>query len=72
MPLVFVQNAFLCFSLKTGSEVVSRKARDLELPAKVLKGNKFFDKSHRNFCDYLANNSFSQNVVWPKLDFFQI
>ena len=30
----FVQNAFLCFSLKTGSEVVLWEARDLELPAK--------------------------------------
>ena len=32
--LCFVQNAFLCFSSKTGLEVVSREARDLELPAK--------------------------------------
>ena len=31
---VFVQNAFMCFSSKTGSEVVSREARDLELPTK--------------------------------------
>ena len=31
---VFVQNAFLCFSSKTGSEVVLREARDLELPTK--------------------------------------
>ena len=32
--LVFIQNAFLCFSSKTSSEVVSREARDFELPAK--------------------------------------
>ena len=32
--LVFVQNALLCFSSKTGSEVFSREARDLELLAK--------------------------------------
>ena len=32
--LVFVQNAFLCFSSKTDSKVVSREARNLELPAK--------------------------------------
>ena len=31
---VFVQNAFLCFSSKTSSKVVSREARNLELPAK--------------------------------------
>ena len=31
---VFVQNAFLCFSSKTSSEVVSREARNLELPGK--------------------------------------
>ena len=34
MLLVFVQNAFLCFSSKTGSEAVSQEAHDLELPAK--------------------------------------
>ena len=34
MLLVFVQNAFLCFSSKTGSEAVSRESRDLELPTK--------------------------------------
>ena len=33
MLLVFVQNAFLCFSSKTASEAVSREAHDLELPA---------------------------------------
>ena len=32
--LVFVQNAFLCFSSKTGSEVFSREAHDWKLPAK--------------------------------------
>ena len=32
--LVFVQNAFLCFSSKAGLEVVSWEALDLELPAK--------------------------------------
>ena len=31
---VFVKNAFLCFSSKTGLEVVLREARDLKLPAK--------------------------------------
>ena len=34
LSYVFIQNAFLCFSSKTGLEVVSREARDLELPAK--------------------------------------
>ena len=34
--LVFVQNASLCFSLKTGLEVVSQEARDLELPTKAI------------------------------------
>ena len=32
--LVFVQNAFLCFSSKAGLKAVSREGRDLELPAK--------------------------------------
>ena len=32
--LVFVQNAFVCFSSKIGSEVFSREACDWELPAK--------------------------------------
>ena len=32
--LVFVQNAFLCFSSKTGSEVFSREAHDWKLPVK--------------------------------------
>ena len=36
--LVFVQNAFLCFSSKTGLEAVSWEARDLELPAKCAWG----------------------------------
>ena len=35
MSLVFYQNAFLCFSPKTGSEAVLREARDLELLAKA-------------------------------------
>ena len=30
----FIQNAFLCFSSKTGSKAISREARDLELPVK--------------------------------------
>ena len=34
--LVFVQNAFLYFSLKTGLDVVSREACNLELPAKSV------------------------------------
>ena len=34
VSLVFVQNAILCFSSKTGLEVFSRVARALELPAK--------------------------------------
>ena len=38
MSLVFNQNAFLCFSPKTGSKAVSREARDLELPAKSAQG----------------------------------
>ena len=36
--LVFVQNVFFCFSSKTGSKVVSREARDLELPTKSAQG----------------------------------
>ena len=36
MLLVFVQNASLCFSPKTSSDVVSREAHDLELPTKAV------------------------------------
>ena len=35
VSLIFDQNAFLCFSSKTGSEVVSREARYVELLAKA-------------------------------------
>ena len=38
MILVFVQNAFVCFSSKTGSEVFSREAR-VSFPRNVFKGN---------------------------------
>ena len=36
---------------------------------KCLREIKFFDSSHKNFCDCLATNSFSRNAIWPKLDF---
>ena len=67
----------MCFSSKTSSEVVLREACNLELPGKVLKGNKFFDSSHRNFCDCLATISlliasremlFGQNWIFPNSD----
>ena len=43
MILVFVQNAFLCFSSKTGSEVFSQEAHNLELLEKCAYGK--FQKS---------------------------
>ena len=71
--LCFVQNAFSCFSSKIGLKVVSREARDLELPAKRVKGNNLFhlvtQKLSLLYRDYLATNSFLRNVVWLKLDF---
>ena len=57
MLLVFVQNAFLCFSSKTDSEIVSREARDLDLPMKSGKGNKIFSTSHRESRYCLASIS---------------
>ena len=68
--LVFVQNALLCFSLKTMFK--GHFARSSQLRAsreKCLREINLFDNSHKNFCDCLATNSFSRNAVCPKLDF---
>ena len=74
--LIFLFKMHLCLSSKTSLEVVSREARDLELPAKKAYGNKLFhfviQKLSLLYCDYLATNSFSRNVVWLKLDFSKI
>ena len=62
---VFVQNAFLCFSSKPGSEAVSREARDLELPAKRAWGKSkvifFIQKLWLLPREYFATNLFSRN-----------
>ena len=55
--LFFVQNAFLCFSSNTGSEAVSREARDLELPTKGAWGKTKIYFSYRNSCHCLASMS---------------
>ena len=72
--LVFVQNAFLCFSSKTGSEVVSREARDLELPTKCawgkFKSHIFIQRVSLLPCKYFSTKFFLQNVFRQKLKFF--
>ena len=74
MSFVFVQNAFLCFSSKTSSDVVSREARDFELP--VLKGNNLFHLVTQKLSllcrDYLVTNSFLRNAIRLKMDFSKI
>ena len=60
---------FCVFLQKQVQRLFREKLATQSFPRKVLKGNKFFDSSHRNFCDCLATNSFSRNAVWPKLDF---
>ena len=63
--LVFVQNAILCFSLKIGSEAISREACDLELPAKCAWGKSkvifFIQKLSLLPRGYFATNLFSRN-----------
>ena len=65
MFLVFVQNAFLCFSSKIGSEEVSLEARDLELPAKCtwgkLKSHIFIQKLSLLPHEYFTTKHFSRN-----------
>ena len=71
----FVQNAFLCFSSKTGLEVFSREARDLELPVKCawgkLKSHIFIQKLSLLPCEYFATKHFSRNVFRQKPKNFQ-
>ena len=63
--LVFVQNAFLCFSSKTSLEAVSWEARNLELPAKCAWGKSkvifFIQKVSLLPREYFATNLFSRN-----------
>ena len=67
VSLVFVKNAILCFSSKTGSEVFSRVARDLKLPAKFawgkLKNHIFIQKLLLLPREYFATKLFSRNVL---------
>ena len=68
---------FLCFSSKIVLKVVSREARDLELPAKcVLKGNYkvtfFIQKVSLLPREYFATKLFSRNVFRQKLEIFQV
>ena len=78
MSLVFVQNAILCFSSKTGSNVFLRVARDLELPAKFawgkLKSHIFIQKLSLLPHEYFTTKLFSRNVFrqnWNFLKFIQ-
>ena len=65
--LVFVQNAFLCFSSKTGSEVFSREACNLELSAKCAYGkfqsHIFIQKVLLLPREYFTTKLFSWNVL---------
>ena len=72
--LVFVQNALLCFSSKImfkGCFVRSSRLRASR--KKCLREiNLFWQFTQKLLwlsCDYIATNSFSRNVVWPKLEF---
>ena len=73
--LVFVQNAFLCFSSKTGSEAVLREARNLELLAKCalgkLESHFFIQKVSLLPREYFATKLFLWNVFRKKLENFQ-
>ena len=75
MFLVFVQHASLCFSSKTGSEVVLREARDLELPTKgawrKTKVIFFIQKLSLLPHEYFATKLFSWNVFRQKLKIFK-
>ena len=68
---VFVQNAFLCFSSKTSSEAILRKACDLELPAKYalekLTSHIFIQRVSLLPREYFMTKHFSRNVFRQKL-----
>ena len=59
VSFVFIQNAFLCFSSKTGLEGVSREARALELPAKSFVLQMHFSRVTSQVCNPWKMHVFS-------------
>ena len=72
----FVENAFLCFSSKTGSKVFSREAHDLELPAKkCLRKINFLTVYTETFATILRlyrDQKLLAKCSLAKIGFFQI